>query len=205
MGQYWAFTAVRADDPAAVRDAVLDYLAAYDVDAQATAVTDELTNDMLAVYPSSDRWTVAFWPNFFIGAWPAGRRMSATLGTHVSAVNIIAGSYWTHAAFDAGTEIDRYSPLPENDVPGPAARRSDCQHGGRRLGHLVTDLEFLPGRAGELQRECQRQPVHGLAAVLSRSASGDDGPQARLRLGAAAVVNARSDDRAELELELLTN
>lgn len=116
VGFWMGCTAVHANDAVAVGEAVVAYAAAAGVPA-ALVAEDYTAKEMLAVYPPEGGWTVAIWPDAFEGAWPASRWLSRHLAAAVSAVEVIAGNYWTHAAFESGHEVDRYSAIPDNSLP----------------------------------------------------------------------------------------
>jgi hypothetical protein len=116
MGLFMGCTAIRSDDPAVVRDAVVRYCDRHGVHAEPVA-GDNPESEVASVFPSQSRWVLVTWPSYFSGAWPAARWLSAELSTAASAVEVVAGNYWTHAAFDKGAEVDRFSVIPDNSVP----------------------------------------------------------------------------------------
>jgi hypothetical protein len=161
VGFYLGCTAVRDEDVATVRDAVVRYAGGHGLRSEVTAGAGRPA-EVASVYPPRDGWTVVIWPNDFAGTWPVARSLSADLATAVSAVEVIAGSYWTHAAFDAGMEVDRFSVIPDNSVPFELEGNDEA---------TVQVREALAGNASRLAAMFDRpaeviQPYLGARPVL---------------------------------------
>lgn len=120
MGEFIAVTAVRSSDAAFVADTVVRFAQENGVEA---VTVGEHGDDLVAVHPPEDGWTVVAWPMpvvaSAIGSW-----LSQETGTQVSAIDVYDGDYWQHVAFHKGEVRDRFSSVPDHfATDAPTAER----------------------------------------------------------------------------------
>lgn len=116
MGEFIAVTAVRGTDAAFVADTIVRYARDNGIEADPT---DEHGDDLVAVHPPENGWTVVAWPMPVVAA-SLGGWLSRELGAQVSAIDVYDGDYWQHVAFYKGEVRDRFSSVPDHFATDPA-------------------------------------------------------------------------------------
>ncbi|WP_033341864.1 hypothetical protein [Catenuloplanes japonicus] len=114
MSEVMELGAFRHDDAGEIARLVVAYAAERGVDAAVVPPGGGKIADQADVYEPLDGWTVVMWPGTSAeAAVEMAQSVSRSLGTVASCVSAYDGDFWSHLAFDAGQERDRFTSRPD--------------------------------------------------------------------------------------------
>jgi hypothetical protein len=107
VGEFVAATALNTSDLDAVQAATARHGRVRET------AGDEEARTTAGIWAPVNGWTVVIWPNWFTDLDAVSPKLSADLGTLVSAIDVYDGDFWTHQLWRDGVEIDRFNSSPE--------------------------------------------------------------------------------------------
>jgi hypothetical protein len=111
VGYFLSVSAFRGTEVGALRDAIAAYAGEHGV---SVAPVDGRDDDHRDISLFAGDWAVVLWPEHFnVHDVPACARLSADLGTLVSAIHTFDGDYWVHNVFRDGERLDRFASMPD--------------------------------------------------------------------------------------------
>lgn len=161
MGEFLSISSVRGRPAREIAEALTGYAAEYGV---STASGKQAADVVDFIEVPGTTWTVVGWPRAFTGHNPVACRLSGTLTTIVSSIDVYDGDFWRHVLCEKGHVVDRFT--SDRGYFGPDDDPGEAWNGSATA--IAAALGLTPGLVAPYLVQPARQ--HGRARPDDESA-----------------------------------